>query len=124
MWVRKGHGCILRINWKGRGKRGEGARTENGAGGAGGTEVERPREGGDRPLPGSPGAGRRAGAALTPGGRREAALRAWYRGVWCPLREPLKKLAARRSFLCAKPSLWTRLVRFRARGFPRRRTDF
>lgn len=35
------------------------------------------------------------GFALTPGGGRgRQALPAWYRGVWCPLLRPLKKLAA------------------------------
>lgn len=39
--------------------------------------------------------GRARGFALTPGGGRgRQALPAWYRGVWCPLLRPLKKLAA------------------------------
>lgn len=71
---------------------------------------------------GSPPAGaRRAGAwadstagfALTPGGGRgRQELPAWYGGVWCPLLDPLKKLAAPRSLLCAEPPLPKRLVRF------------
>lgn len=60
------------------------------------------------------GADRTAGSALTPGGggRGRQELPAWYRGVWCPLLDPLKKLAAPRSLLCAEPPLPKRLVRF------------
>lgn len=59
------------------------------------------------------GADRTAGSALTPGGggRGRQELPAWYRGVWCPLLDPLKKLAAPRSLLCAEPPLPKRLVR-------------
>ena len=57
---------------------------------------------------------RAAGFALTPGGggRGRQELPAWYRGVWCPLPDPLKKLAEPRSLLCAEPPLRNRLVRF------------
>lgn len=59
------------------------------------------------------GADRAAGFALTPGGGRgRQELPAWYRGVWCPLLDPLKKLAAPGSLLRAEPPLPKRLVRF------------
>lgn len=58
-------------------------------------------------------ADRTAGFALTPGGGRgRPELPAGYGGVWCPLLDPLKKLAASRSLLCAEPPLPKRLVRF------------
>ena len=59
-------------------------------------------------------ADRAAEFVLTPGGggRGRQELPAWYRGVWCPLLDPLKKLAAPRSLLCAEPPPLKRLVRF------------
>lgn len=58
---------------------------------------------GSQGRPGAAGSkrARARGFALTPGGGRgRQALPAWYRGVWCPLLRPLKKLAVLEFSVC------------------------
>lgn len=59
------------------------------------------------------------GFALTPGGGRgRQALPAWYRGVWCPLLRPLKKLAALEFSVCKAFPSRLELAKVGAPGSP------